>query len=240
MSKKVLLRCTLAVVLPMILLNGVAWGWQTNTHYYMAYNSLTYPTITPYLSMYGLNAHSIADMAWELDLPGYKDEYHSDWDVIVNRAWLTDPKWNNLSEERRLAFLLHCAADTGVPMGGHSPLTGSSVFLEGVLEARVALWQDDMPSITPYTGTYVQKMQRNFQCRVVNAVCAEMAINNFFDAMFGSNARNLAWDGLANGQNLGEAMLLEYFQTRGGGVPEPATLSLLLAGGLGVVIRRRK
>lgn len=227
------------VVLTVLLTSSFAYGWGPISHGKAALRSLSHSSITPYLSMYGLNANTIADMAWECDLPGYRDSYHDGWSAIQNRTWLTDPKWAGLDESRRLAFLLHNANDSGVPIN-HSP--AGSVYvnttIEGLLEARVETW-GSFPSVTPYTGTYSQKMDTFYSQEIA---LANWCKNNLtvFRVMFGSQGQTAGWTGLTYGQNLGQAMLLEYFQTRGGALPEPATMSLLAIGAIGLLRRRRK
>jgi len=231
-------NCLWGVVLTVLVTSSFAYGWGPITHGRMALNALNSPTITPYLSMYGLNANTIADMAWECDLPEWRPTYHDGWSVIVNRGWLTDPKWATLDESRRLAFLLHNSCDSGVPLG-HSPANQvwSNGTVEAMLEARVDTWTTS-PSITPYTGTYSQKMDAFYSQEIA---LANWAKNNLkWYNVWGSTGKTAGWTGVTYGQNLSEAMLLEYFQTRGGGLPEPATLSLLAVGAVALLRRRGK
>lgn len=229
---------SLILVVMVLFLGTMAYGWGPNSHGKAALKCLSHSTITPYLIQYGLDAQTIANMAWELDLPEWKDTYHSPaWPTIRDRLWLTDPKWNNLDESRRLAFLLHLANDSGVPVD-HDPAgeVYQNLTIEGLLEARVETW-GSFPNITPYTGTYSEKMTTFYNTEISLATWCKNNLT-IWNTMFGSQGKTAGWSGLTNGQNLGQAMLLEYFQTRG--TPEPATVSLLAVGGLALLKRRRK
>ena len=238
-------RTVLAIAALWLLMSAApAFAWGPIAHGKMALKALSHSSITPYLQQYGLSATTIADMAWELDLPQYKDLYHNPgWQTIRDRQWLTDPKWSNLSESRRIAFLLHLACDSGVPIN-HSP--SGSVFtnttIEGILEARVETW-GSFPSITPYTGTYSQKMTTFYNQQIALATWCK---NNLtvWNTTFGSQGQTAGWTGLTYGQNLAQAMLLEYFQTRDQmmmvAVPEPTTIALLSIGAMALWRRRRK
>lgn len=222
----------------MVLSATTAYGWGPNTHGRMALKVLNYPTIAPYLAQYGLNRDAIAGMAKELDYPAWSDTYHHPaWQTVRDRLWLTDPKWSAIGEERKIAFLLHLACDAGVPMS-HSPANEvwTHTIIETMLEARVDTW-GTMPDITPYSGTYSEKMTAFYNDEIAHAQWCKKYLT-VLNVRF-ETGKKAGWGGLIRGQNLAEAMMLEYFQTRGG-VPEPATLALLAAGGLGVVIRRRR
>jgi hypothetical protein len=116
-------RTLLVMVLTVCLSGTFAYAWGPLMHGTMALNALEHPSITPYLTAYGLDAEDIADLAWECDLPQYRDTYHFPaWPTIRDRLWLTDDKWDNLDETRRLAFLCHLACDAGVPLGTAPPM----------------------------------------------------------------------------------------------------------------------
>lgn len=226
-----------------------AFAWGPNTHGRMALNALNYPTITSYLNQYGLSASTIAGEAWECDLPGYRDTYHfPQWETVRDQLWLTDPKWNNLDETRKLAFLCHLACDSGVPMS-HSPANEvwTNTTIEAALEARVDTWSTS-PGITPYTGTYADKMNTFHSQEISLAQWTRSNVTSAFEATFLSHGKTAGWSGVTYGQNLCEAMLEQYFVTRGGGlmmassslssmssVPEPASMSILLMGALSLL-----
>lgn len=237
-------QMTLVVLSLVLLASGVpAFAWGPVSHQKMALNALSHPTIAPYIQQYGLSTAQIINASWELDLPQYKDEYHNPgWQTIRDRLWLTDPKWASLSENRRIGFLIHLASDSGVPIN-HSP--SGSVFknttVEGLLEARVETW-GDFPSITPYTGTYTQKMNSFYSQQMA---LANWCKNNLkWYNVLGSKGKTAGWSGLTYGQNLTQAMLLEYFQTRDQiemlAVPEPTTIALLSIGAIALWRRRRR
>ncbi len=227
------------LVITVLLTSSVASAWGPIAHGKMALNALNHPTISPYLAMYGLSASTIADMAWELDLPSYSDTYHHPaWTTIRDRLWLSDPKWAGLDESRRLAFLCHIASDAGVPMS-HSPANDvwTNTTLEAILEARVETW-GSFPSITPYTGaTYTDKMNAFYAQEIALAQWSKSNLK-WYNIM-GSKGKTAGWSGITYGQNLTVTMLQEYFATRGGAIPEPATMSLLAVGAV-ALLRRRK
>jgi MYXO-CTERM domain-containing protein len=104
-----------------------------------------------------------------------------------------------------------------------------------MLEARVDTWATT-PSITPYTGSYDDKMDDFYTQEIALANWAEDNLRWY--NVWGSTGKTAGWTGVTYGQNLCQAMLLEYFQTRGGGAPEPATFGLLAIGGLALLRRR--
>lgn len=219
---------------------ATAYGWGPTSHEKAALNALNYPTVAPSLAALGLSAGTIAGMADELDLSSWRDTYHSPgWETMRDRLWLTDPKWNNLDESRKLAFLCHIACDSGVPLG-HSPANQvwSNTTIEAALEARVETW-GSFPGITPYTGSYTDKMNAFYSQEISLANWAKSNLK-WYNVATGSAGKTAGWSGLTYGQNLCEAMLVEYFATRGGGlmmasVPEPASMSLLLMGALSLL-----
>jgi hypothetical protein len=191
------------------LLCSSAFAWGPLTHDTMALNVVYSPNVLPLLQLYGLDPDDIASMAWELDLPEYRDTYHGGWSVIVNREWLTDPKWANLDEPRRIAFLIHIACDAGVPLC-HSP--ANTVFcnktVEALLEARCDTWTTS-PGITPYTGTYADKMNAFYAQEIALANWCKSNLK-WYNVSTGSQGRTAGWSGITYGQNLCEAMLVEY------------------------------
>lgn len=236
------MKCLRNVVFVAVALSvaTTAYGWGPTSHGKAALSALNYPTVSPSLAALGLSASTIANMAWECDLPEWRPTYHDGWTAIQNRTWLTDPKWSSLDESRRLAFLCHNACDSGVPLG-HSPAnqvwTNSSI--ENALEARVEAW-GGFPGITPYTGTYTNKMNTFYSEEISLAQWSKNNVKSVFEATFQSHGQQAGWNGLTKGQNLCEAMLVEYFATRPAGlmaaaVPEPATMSLLLMGALSLL-----
>lgn len=241
------LQCGVLLGLVTVLSATAAFGWGPNMHGTMALNALNYPTVTPYLNLYGLSASTIAGYAWECDLPSYRDTYHfPQWETVRDRLWLTDPKWNNLDESRKLGFLCHLACDSGVPLG-HSPANQvwTNTTIEALLEARVDTWATS-PSITPYTGSYTDKMNTFYSQEIALAQWSKSNLK-WYNVATGSQGKTAGWSGVTYGQNLCEAMLVEYFATRGGGlmmasmtaVPEPATISLLLMGALSLLAWRK-
>lgn len=231
----------LSAVVATVLSGASAFAWGPNTHGRMALNALNYPTITNYLNQYGLNASTIAGYAWECDSPTYRSTYHfPQWPTVRDQLWLTDPKWNSLDESRKIGFLCHLACDSGVPMS-HDPANEvwTNTTIEAALEARVETWSTS-PGITPYTGSYTDKMNAFHSQEIALANWSKSNLK-WYNVATGSQGQTAGWSGVTYGQNLCEAMLEQYFVTRGGGlmmasaVPEPASMSLLLMGALALL-----
>jgi hypothetical protein len=229
-------RSGLLLILAMTVLSAPrAHGWGANTHQQMARNVLDTPTISPYLPLLGLDASTISGMAWELDLPAYRDTYHLPaWETLRDELWLTDPKWADLNETRRVAFLCHLACDCGVPVGNDpAGEVWSNGTVEALLENRINLWTA-LPDIVPYAGTYDEKISAFYSQEMpfVDWARAHLRWYNVGRGE-GETAGN---EGVALGQNLCQAVLGQYFYIRSGGVvfnppvitvPEPSTWTLL-------------
>lgn len=192
---------------------GTALAWGPGTHERNSYRMLTQGIIDPLRIAAGLDASYISDMADEADSSPWHDTYeHPQWEMIGTRGYIFDPKWGNLDESRRLAFITHVAADCGVPLG-HSPANQvwTNSTIEAAMEARVESWGWDMPTINPYTGTITDKLNTFYSQCISHAQWSKSNVTSVFEATFLSHGRTAGWNGEGLGLNLGQAVMLDYF-----------------------------
>lgn len=201
-------RLFLVLFASLLISTGTVHAVGPTAHGKAATNMLNYWTVTPFLSQYGLSASTIASMAYEADNSPWHDTYeHPCWEEVnSSRGFIFDSKWGNLDETRRLSILCHLAADAGVPLG-HSPANQvwSNGTVEALLEARMDTW-GGFPGINAYTGTYTDQANTFYSQCIANA--------QWFQAnhsIWNSDYTTAGWAGLTYGQQLGSAMLVNYF-----------------------------
>jgi hypothetical protein len=215
---RVPLRCVLAagLIAAIALVPALAFGWGPNTHNRAAAKMLFHPTVSPFLSQYGLDGDSIASNAWLADDPGNAQWEDQGWGAVVNRRYVFGSEWGQLDEPTRLSFLCHCAGDSGVPVGGHYPAgeVWSNGTIQTLLEARVSGWAGDLPpDVTIYTGTYAQQTSTFHTDEIALAHYAQdnLSVWNVSTSHEGWVA---GYTGVQYGQNLGRAMFVDYFLSK--------------------------
>lgn len=153
MSKRNFSLCIVAVLLSSLTVSGVAFGWSGSTHAKLCQITFDDPVVAPLLS--GINQSDIESWTGEppTDL--------SQWQSIYGRYYIESAgsvsgyDWWNWNETTRLKYLMHSAADCGVPIG-HSPAnsypfvdSGKEFYLEG----QIATWPiGDHPSVVGTTS----------------------------------------------------------------------------------------
>ena len=181
------------------------------------------PAVSPFISEFGIDANSVK--SWTSEPPDAW--HHPGWSMLQARGYLgvhNDMDWTSLSETTRLRYLIHIAADSGVPVG-HSPARDVYVNTlgEAQLEAQVALW-DSYPSVAwqtgyyhestgyseTFTGTYSQILTKFYGACINNAQWYKNK-ENILVCTVRKPIAEPAGAGTTLGLYLARAMLVDYF-----------------------------
>ena len=163
------------------------FAWGGPSHSALATKVLDDPAVSPFISEFGIDANSVK--SWTSEPPDAW--HHPGWSMLQARGYLgihNDMDWTSLSETTRLRYLIHIAADSGVPVG-HSPARCMSIHWEAQLEGQVVVGQLSFGCLTGYyhestgysetfTGTYSQiltkfyTMPSGIRTRKISSVCS--------------------------------------------------------------------
>lgn len=202
------------------------FAWGGPTHSALAGILFDDPTISPFLSEFGIDAGSIESFTGEPP----DAWHHPGWEALTSRGYLGSygtQNWASLDETTRLKYLIHNATDCGVPLG-HSPAGQSGykdTVAEAALELQVSSW-GSYPSITgttsythsktgystSFTGTYSEIVSK-FQAAVLNNAAWLDGRSKPFPYISYSqdDNRTAGWNGTTLAQYFGRAMLADYF-----------------------------
>jgi hypothetical protein len=237
------------IVLSIFLLVGVtatAFGWGSNQHPDLANMVMNDPSISPYLTTFGLNQAAIAAAAFEppnapvYQWPGWPNVNNSGRN---HNGFMLDPNFVALDETTRIGYILHNTCDEGVPLN-HAPANqvyidqyynvpgypGYNSSLPAYANPELYLEtpamyggnQQPLPGSMPtlYTGTYAQN--------VAQFLTDELDLSTRYMA---ANATPLLWgqlrpadvwaaqEGYTNALRLSQVVLQDYFRLK---MPEVA------------------
>ncbi len=192
---------------------GTAWGWGPLEHNSSGKNVFNNTWVRPSVLAAGLVPDDVAGQCADADLSGNQRWEDDQWPEISARGYVYNSKWGEISEDRRLAYLVHVTMDDGVPTG-HTPGVAYWNEYQNSIELRADTTMPT-PAISSYfTGTIANQRAQFYDAAIANSIWGSQHVTSQWEASVGDTGATVITNGLFNGERLSVAVVLDYFRAK--------------------------